>query len=122
MGKAAAPFFAIGLVVFLLAFVGYMICALVALVFDVQVFFFPSGLCRLHDLCAGGMEFTVHGLYIKNKDSFLNLDVQAMDEECAEETWVWIYVFIVLAVPTIIGSILKSTLYTESYVVNILGH
>jgi len=74
-------------------------------------FLFPSGLCRLHDLCAGGMEFTVHGLYIKNKDSFLNLDVQAMDEECAEETWVWIYVFIVLAVPTIIGSILKSTLY-----------
>jgi hypothetical protein len=45
-----------------------------------------------------------------------------MDEECAEKTWVWIYVFIVLAVPTIIGFILKSPLYTESYVVNILVH
>ena len=49
------------------------------------------------------------------------LDVQAMDDECAEESWVWIYVFTVVAVPTIIGSILKSPLFSVSDVVNILA-
>ena len=37
---------------------------------------------------------------------FLHELLQAMDDECAEETWVWIYVFLVFSVPTVIGSIL----------------
>jgi hypothetical protein len=31
------------------------------------------------------------------------LDATAMDAECAEEAYVWLYVFIVLVVPTIVG-------------------
>jgi len=65
MGKRAAPYFAILLVFFLLAFVGYFVTALVALV----------------------------------------LDAKAMDDECAEETYVWLYVFVVLLLPTVLGVI-----------------
>ena len=69
-------FFAIGLVVFLLAFVGYIICALVALVLDVQVFLFfllcfLLAFCRLHDLCARGIDGFEMYIYI------LVLDAQA---------------------------------------------
>lgn len=66
MGKKTAPYFALVLVVFLLAFVGYFVTALVALV----------------------------------------LDAEAMDDECAEETYLWLYVFTVLALPTIVGFLL----------------
>jgi hypothetical protein len=33
----------------------------------------------------------------------IQLDATAMDAECAEEAYVWLYVFIVLVVPTIVG-------------------
>jgi len=37
----------------------------------------------------------------------LVLDAGAMDEVCAEQTWVWLYVLIVLVVPTAIGFVLS---------------
>jgi len=63
MGKFCAPYFAVVIVVFLLAFVGYVVTALVALV----------------------------------------LDARAMDCACAQESYLWLYVLMVLVVPTLLG-------------------
>jgi hypothetical protein len=62
-GRSLAPAFATAQIFFLLAFVGYFVVALVALV----------------------------------------LDAQAMDDSCAEETWIWLYVLLVLVLPTTLG-------------------
>jgi len=65
-GKAVAPVFAVGQVLFLLAFVGYFAWAIVV-------------------LC---------------------LDHAAMDCECAEESWIWLWALLALVIPTALGSIM----------------
>lgn len=62
-GTAVAPFFIVLQVLFLLAFVGYFVVAVVA-------------------LC---------------------LDWMAMDCECAADSWVWLYVLLVVVIPTSFG-------------------
>jgi len=66
LGKTLAAYFAILQVFLMVAFVGYFVVALVALV----------------------------------------LDADAMDAQCAAQSWVWLYVLLVLVVPTIVGFVM----------------
>ena len=65
-GTVVAPFFIVLQVLFLLAFVGYLVVAIVA-------------------LC---------------------LDWEAMGCDCAEDSWIWLYVLLALAIPTTFGFIM----------------
>jgi len=44
-----------------------------------------------------------HTHFLARATLTLQLDATAMDAECAEETYIWLYVFIVLVLPTIVG-------------------
>ena len=65
-GTAVAPFFIVLQVLFLLAFVGYLVVAIVALA----------------------------------------LDWEAMDCDCASDSWVWLYVLLVVVIPTSYGFVM----------------
>mmetsp|Transcript_33632 Transcript_33632/g.79381 ORF Transcript_33632/g.79381 Transcript_33632/m.79381 type:complete len:240 (-) Transcript_33632:184-903(-) len=66
VGTAVAPAFAVGQVLFLLAFTGYFVWAIVV-------------------LC---------------------LDSGAMDCDCAEDSWIWLYGLLALVIPTALGTIM----------------
>jgi len=65
-GEWVAPYFAIGMVFFLMAFAAYFVLAIIALV----------------------------------------LDFEAMDAACAEDSWVWLYVLLVVVIPTSLGFVM----------------
>lgn len=65
-GEWVAPYFAIGMVFFLMAFTGYFVMAIIALV----------------------------------------LDFEAMDAACAADSWVWLYVLLVVVIPTSLGFVM----------------
>ena len=65
-GEWVAPYFAIGMVFFLMAFAAYFVLAIVALV----------------------------------------LDFEAMDAACAADSWVWLYVLLVVVIPTSLGFVM----------------
>ena len=118
LGKKTAPYFAIILVLFLLAFLGYFVTALVALVvcrlqIDSRI---RTRLCTCNHCislsCSPAYSASVvahaallvpHTHFLARATLTLQLDATAMDAECAEETYIWLYVFIVLVLPTIVG-------------------
>jgi len=65
-GKAVAPYFAIGMVFFLMLFLAYFVIAVVS----------------------------------------LGVDFAAMDAECAEDSWVWLYVLLAVVIPTSLGFVM----------------
>jgi len=65
-GNAVAPYFAIGMVFFLMLFVAYFVLAVVAIA----------------------------------------VDFGAMDVECAEDSWIWLYALLAIVIPTSLGFVM----------------
>lgn len=66
LGDQIAPYFAVGMVIFLVLFVAYFVLGVVSLA----------------------------------------VDAEAMDAPCAEDSWIWLYVLLVIVIPTSVGFII----------------